>query len=1005
MEENKREYKTRKRAYNKARRRAIRPFKGLTILLLVLALILGPAMMVMKMFDNTVAVFFGGAFWELENEDPSAIYYGKDFATQKELAQYGVQLAQQVEAEGAALLMNEGGALPLKSGAKVSCFSNSSVDPVFGGTGSGNIDASKADTLRTALSKAGLEVNETLWQFYAQGEGSEYGRGGSGAVSLTGAVVSEVPMSAYTQEVKDSVKSYDDAAIVMISRVGGEGADLSYGEVNYLALDQNEQDLLGYLAEEKRAGNLEKIVLLINSANALQVDFLKNNEYDLDAVLWIGDVGISGLNAVADILAGHTNPSGSLVDTYCYDNYSAPAMANFTPTVYGGYNGSNIPSAASTYMIYQEGIYVGYKYYETRYEDYVLGTGNPGDYRYSDLVAFPFGYGLSYSTFTYSDLNVQYDQQADQFAVLLTVTNTGSVAGKETVQIYAQSPYTDYDRENGVEKASVALCGFGKTGVLQPGEKETLTILVDRSELASFDAYGAGTYILDAGDYYLTAATDAHAAVNNILAAKGNSPESTGGRMDAPGEKSLVYTWSNPALDVTTYSVAPNGQPITARLGDADLNRYAGSPTKITYLTRADWTGTFPKETVQLTLNDAMIAHLQNVQHQPESGGTLPTMGAKNGRKLVELVGKPYDDPAWEELLDQLTFDEMVTLIGDSFHWTMPVASVQAPGSRDENGPQGLTASLFSGGLADVEATAFTSEDVMAATFNTELMYEIGRVIAGDCIEAGVDILYGPGNNLHRTPYGGRNFEYYSEDGFLSGEMCRYEVQAMEERGVHVVMKHFALNDCEQDRIGLGVWLNEQSARELYLKAFQAPIQDAGGNGVMTAYTRWGCTWSGANGQLINGVLRDEWGCQGLIITDNVLSDYISGVDGVLAGVSTYDSMMTFIITNQLPKYSQDATVVAAMREACHHDLYALANSTAMNGVGKDTTIKLLTPGSITVVTVLFYLALTGCLVCGCFWTLRSLKFRRSDAYKDFRAYRKQYRAAQKPKEPKEQKT
>ena len=411
--------------------------------------------------------------------------------------------------------------------------------------------------------------------------------------------------------------------------------------------------------------------------------------------------------------------------------------------------------------------------------------------------------------------------------------------------------------------------------------------------------------------------------------------------------------------------------------------------------------GTFPKETVQLTLNDTMIAHLQNVQHQPEPGGTLPTMGAKNGRKLVELVGKPYDDPAWEELLDQLTFDEMVTLIGDSFHWTMPVASVQAPGSRDENGPQGLTASLFSGGLADVEATAFTSEDVMAATFNTELMYEIGRVIAGDCIEAGVDILYGPGNNIHRTPYGGRNFEYYSEDGFLSGEMCRYEVQAMEERGVHVVMKHFALNDCEQDRIGLGVWLNEQSARELYLKAFQAPIQDAGGNGVMTAYTRWGCIWSGANGQLINGILRDEWGCQGLIITDNVLSDYISGVDGVLAGVSTYDSMMTFIITNQLPKYSQDGAVVQAMREACHHDLYALANSTAMNGVGKDTTIKLLTPGSITVVTVLFYLVLAGCLVCGCFWTIRSMKFRRGDVCKDFRAYRKQYRDAQKTKEPK----
>ena len=281
---------------------------------------------------------------------------------------------------------------------------------------------------------------------------------------------------------------------------------------------------------------MDKIVVRVNSANALQVDFLQNNEYGVDACLWIGDVGISGINAVADILAGEATPSGSLVDTYLYDNYSSPAMVNFVPTTYAGYEEGLIPPHASTYMIYQEGIYVGYKYYETRYEDYVMGTGNAGDYAYRNDVAFPFGYGLSYTDFAYSDMNVNYNASTDQFEVTVTVTNTGDTySGKETVQVYAQSPYTAYDVANKVEKASVALCGFTKTSELAPGASETVTVYVDRRELASYDAYGAGTYILDDGDYYLTVATDAHNAVNNTLAAKGYTVESTEGRMDADG--------------------------------------------------------------------------------------------------------------------------------------------------------------------------------------------------------------------------------------------------------------------------------------------------------------------------------------------------------------------------------------------------------------------------------------------------------------------------------------
>ncbi len=986
------ELKAQKKAYKKAKRRATRPWKGLSILSAVLAVILSIALVLLSMFDNTVAAFVGGTFWELENADENAIYFESDFSSHEEMRQYGLELCKLVEAEGAALLMNENNALPLKAGANVSCFSNSSVNLVYGGTGSGNIDASTADNLKTALEKAGLKVNETLWNFYTEGAGSKYARKKGGMVSLASAVVTEVPWSVYTDEVKASVGSYGDAAIVVISRVGGEGADLEFVSTNYLALDENEKEMFKNVAAMKAAGTVDKIIVLINSANALQVDFLKNNEYAVDACLWIGDVGISGINAVAEILSGKVVPSGSLVDTYCFDNYSSPAMQNFIPTVYGGYKKGLIPKHASTYMIYQEGIYVGYKYYETRYEDYVMGTGNAGDYAYRDDVAFPFGYGLSYTDFEYSDMAVHFDAVEDRFEVSVKVTNVGDMySGKETVQVYFQSPYTAYDKIHGVEKASVALCGFGKTDILAPGEAQTIKIYVDRRDMASFDTYGEGTYVLDEGDYYLTVATDAHDAVNNVLAAKGYTVENTDGRMDADGNQTLVYKWNNPYFDAVTYAVSENGTPVKNRLSDADPNLYEGSDTKITYLSRNDWTGTFPKAIVQLNLTDRMIEDLQDVRYDDDNYEEvpMPTLGAKNGLTLYDMIGLDFDDSKWELLLDQMTFDEMVSLIGDAFHWTMPVKSVEAPGTRDENGPQGLTASLIASGATQLEATAFTSEDVMAATFNTDIMTAIGNVIGNNCLEAGVACLYGPGNNIHRTPYGGRNFEYYSEDGFLSGEMSAYEVAAIQEKGVHVVMKHFALNDSEQERIGLGVWLNEQAAREIYLKAFQAPIEEGNGNGVMVAYTRWGCTWSGANRGLMTDILKNEWGCEGMNITDNVLTTYVNGVDGLMAGVTIYDAMLPYVV-NQLPEYEDDPVIVTAMREACHHNLYAVANSCGMNGVGEDTTIKLVELKVITAVRTLAIVFGVLFVVSVAMFIFKKWKFMKTEEYINYKKYKQQ---------------
>ncbi len=1017
----KKEIKARKKAFKKAQRKAIRPWRFLTWLSLPLAIILVAATVIVSMFDNTIALFIGGTFWEVVNEDPNAVYYEGDFATEEERTAAGAALVKQVEAEGASLLTNENQALPLAEGSKVSLFSTSSVNIVYGGTGSGNVDSSKCDNLKVALEKEGFVVNPTLWDFYSTGAAAEYTRGNAGAVVQDSATASgygsaeivEAPWEIYTEDVINSVADHGDAAIVVLSRIGGEGADSYFDHElgdgkNYLALNDIEREMMANIKAMKDAGTIDKIVVLINTSNALQLDFLKNNEYGVDATLWIGGVGQTGINAVAEILNGKVNPSGSLADTYCFDNYSSPVMQNFTPVVYEG-DVSQIPGHADTYMVYQEGIYVGYKYYETRYEDFVMGTGNAGNYAYGDDVAFPFGYGLSYTTFEYSDVALSYDAATTTYTMNVTVTNTGDVAGKETVQIYVNSPYTQYDIENGVEKASVNLVGFDKTDILAPGASETLTIEIDGDYVASYDANGAQTYILDAGDYYFTAATDAHNAANNVLAAKGFTPANTNSRMDVEGNADLVATWNNPALDTTTYATSDAGTAITNKLDSSDPNRNPEVGATVTYLTRNDWEGTMPslEKTVKIALNDYLVRGLQNQQYETDPSATveMPTLGADNGLKLYDMIGLDYDDPKWDELLDQMTFDEMVTFIGDAFHWHMPVESVQAPGTRDENGPQGLTVTLFGSGLG-VETTALTSEDVLAATFNKELAYAIGNIVGNDCLDARVTFLYGPGANIHRSPYSGRNFEYYSEDATLSAEIGRYEVSGIEKNGVFVVYKHFALNDCEQDRIGLGVWLNEQAAREIYLRAFQGGLEKSqgvvmndagefeysgkGGNGVMMAYTRWGTQWSGGNANLVKGIMNDEWQCNGLQITDNVLNDMVNGIDGVMGGTTTYDSMLAFKIVggSGLPQYENDPVAVSAMREACHHNLYAIANSQAMNGIGADTTIKAVEPGIIGTCRVAAIAFSVLFLVSLVLWILKNKKFKQTEDYKAYKEFK-----------------
>ena len=1036
MDEMKAQYKQAKKAYKKTKRKYIGLWKTLAIILAVLTVIMSVASVVVGMFDNTVSLLIAGnSFWELENRDANAIYYPGMGVSQEERLAAGSLLCYEVEAEGAALLLNNG-ALPLAAGAKVSTLSVNSVDLTYGGTGSGNVDASKADDLKAALEKSGFEVNATLWDWYSSEEAAalkdaaaEGGTGGENATLGGQAPISEIDPANYPENVKDSIASYGDAVIITFSRVGGEGYDCAFPgyvdgdgnvtEFNYLALNDNERALMAYADGLKKEGKISSIIVLINTSNALQVDFL--NDYDVDACLWVGGLGISGTNAVTDILAGKVNPSGSLVDTYCYDNLSSPAMQNYLALTYANYDGQ-VPSQAASYMVYQEGIYVGYKYYETRYFDAVMGQGNAGNYatQYGKEVAFTFGYGLSYTTFEYSNMTVEtgVNENGEKcYNVTLTVTNTGDMEGKETVQVYLSSPYTQYDIDNKVEKAAVQLVGFGKTAKLAPGASEVITIQVDERDLASYDAYGAKTYILDEGTYYLTAATDAHDAVNNVLAAHGKT---TADGMDAEGKADLVYSWDM-AFDSETYSKSLNGTEITNQLDDSDPNLYYGEDV-VTFLSRNDWSGTW-RENIELSIIEKMVSELavdrwtgigRDFYDYPAEWENMPILDAKNGLTLYDMfemdedqdgikAAKDYDDPAWAELLENLTMEELIS-VADCFHWRHPVPSVNAPGSRDENGPQGLTVSLFGGGLVTMEgesaeATAFTSEDVMTATFNTELMYRVGQMIAYDCLDASVSCLYGPGANTHRTPYGGRNFEYYSEDGFLAGEMAYAEVSALLDHGIDVVFKHFALNDSEQDRIGQAAWLTEQAAREVYLKAFQKALEENDGRGgVMTAYTRWGTTWSGFNQNLMTGILRGEWGNQAMYITDNILTDYCDASAAIVAGgVTCFDAMLTYA-TDDLKTIvggnDPDPVVVNALVEAMHHNLYTIINSAAMNGVGPDTVVHAVTPQILKTIN-------TAAWICGILmaafiglWIWRGIALKKTGAKEQFRAAKQARKAA-----------
>ena len=843
-----------------------------TVTAVILAVCIA-AIPITNQFAAAINVALNAKTQEIIPDPEAKVQFTSDYESEEELVAFEKELCESIEAEGAALLVNNDNTLPLSGDTKFTTFSQSSYNLMYGGTGSGQVSAEDAVTLKDALEESFGKgcVNPKQWDFYANSGYARVNADTTGG-SQSQYQINEVPWSEYTEELQNTWSEYGDVALVVLARSGGEGADLPSGlpeleaymtDGDYLRLCKEETDMLANLQQLKEQGIFKKIVVLLNSSNALQLDFL--DSYGVDAVLWIGDVGMTGINGVADILSGAVNPSGRIVDTFLKDNHSAPAMQNF-----GAFNYTNgadyevataqnntdpgVTKCNEDYVVYQEGIYVGYRYYETRYEDYVLNRGNAGEYDYTADVAFPFGYGLSYTTFAYSNFTVE--DQGDTLVVDVDVTNTGTVDGKHTVQIYFQSPYTQYDIDNQVEKAAVELCGFDKK-MIAAGATEHFTITVNKEDLTSYDANNAKTYILEDGDYYFTVGTDAHNAVNNILAAKGADVA----RMSGEGDASLAAKWNNPTFDKTTYSVSSvTGNAITNLFDNADLNKYEGiGDQQITYLSRSDWQGTFPTGPVALRITDQMwadgLSHdeadraalVEQYKEMYYPDAVMPEMGVAGDLNANDFAQKDVDDPMWSELIKQIPYSEMTNLIYNGFHMTQPVPSVGLPGTLDENGPQGFTKSLMGGS----SAMAYTSEDVMAATFNLEIIENIGKCIGEDFLHAPSDTgtvyagIYGPGANIHRTPYCGRNFEYYSEDGWLSGQIAAVEVAAIQDRGVYVFTKHFALNDQEEGRYGISTWSNEQAIRELYLEGFEGSVAKGGGMGVMSSFNRLGVVWSG----------------------------------------------------------------------------------------------------------------------------------------------------------------
>lgn len=886
-----------------------------------------------------------------------ARYFESKYNSIAELKAAGEAKVREVEGEGIVLLKNDNNILPLKEGSDVALVGVTILDPVYGGTGSGAVDANGAANYYDVMTQAGYNVvDKELLDYYVEKEAKRNAH-----------EIGEIKWSKVKKNNGDTIGNGEDV-IFVVGRVGGEGNDVTVTiddtlDDDYLKLNENELSILEGLKELKDDGKIRSITMIINSANPMSVGFLNDEAYGVDAALWVGSVGQTGIYAVGDVISGKTNPSGSLPDTWWVDNQLNPVQNNFGSYTYADANNFDLGTNANKfnqYVVYQEGIYVGYKYTETRYEDVVMGTPNAGDFNYNSIVGYPFGFGLSYTSFSFSDMQVEKTGEGQQtsYDVSVKVTNTGAVAGKKTVQVYAQKPYTEYDKQNGIEKAAVELAGYGKTAILQPGESEVVKVNVPEYFLTSYDATGTSVYILDEGHYYLTVADDSHAAANNILAAKGMTTENG---MTAAGDASLTYGMDY-TFDAETYATSyGTGSEVKSLFADADVNRYEGSgDNSVVYYSRSNWAGTVTSGPVQLamTAQIAADAKLDDSDLPDATGIEFPTMGKSANLQLVNMMDYDYDDPQWDIFMDQLTYEQMAKLCANGLRMTINIDAIGKPLTVDHNGPSGVTQkySVGENGYAvqtndpqkDIKGTCYPCNGIIAATFNDELIREVGELIGEDAMWAGYAGLYGTGLNIHRSPYAGRVFEYYSEDGTLTGLVDTAETLGIQSKGVYVYNKHFVLNDQENNRAGIATWINEQALRENYLRAFELPIVNADAKCVMTAFNRLGAQWAGAYTELLTDWLRGEAGMEGFAVTDMYDDTYMVKANEVVAGNDIPDNYVGDDIS-QFAAYGPNGTtpnaaVAQALRTSSKRVLYTVLHSRGMDGISSNTQIVSVTP-------------------------------------------------------------
>lgn len=952
-------------------------------------------------FRTDIDKFLGTKSTKLVTEDTDGVdlyTFKSDYTSTTDLL-HGIQdVGERMSEEGSVLLKNNG-ALPLTKDEtqKITLLGFSSYYPVQGGDmGSSFVEntGTDADTVDMvqAFKAKGFSMNQTVADMYkalqptfkseVQSWGGTIEYNHITAPSTTGVFSSKEPSQAaldgQNAAWKDSMND-NNVMIVTIARSASENGTYMPGtagvdptqnlnQTDPLGLSDDERDLI-QAAVDAKASNGGKVIVLLNNASAMEVQEIQDNA-GVDAILQVGLPGGYGFYGVADILSGEVNPSGHLTDTYAVKNANSPAAQNFGDLQW---TNANPDIQMNDAIVEAENIYIGYKYYETRYFDTVMNQGNAASavgsstgsaWNYDDEVTYPFGYGLSYTTFTQTldDLNVDLDNET--VTAKVTVTNTGSVAGKDVVQLYVSLPYTDYDKEHGVEKAAVQLLDYGKTAELAPGASETVTITADMQNMASWDSTAdnaAGTkgcYILDAGDYYFTIGNGAHEAVQNVLAAEGQ---------DVGGSADKAKSWNLGSQDTTTFATTKNGTAVENQLADMDVNYWL--PGTATYLTRADWEGTFPKTYKDLTATDEMIDILDNDIYEINANGdpSTVTFGADNGLTLADLKGvSDINDERWDMLMDEITLEECMIRTGFGGTSTKVIESIMSPETIQNDGPNGIysyplgqyaNTDKASGDPCAVDANdpnlaykfgTMVNETVIAQTFNKDLAADYGRVIGNYSLWANTAIFWGIGTNLHRLPYNARNHEYYSEDAVLTaGQGTAYAAAAME-YGVIIAPKHLAFNDTEINRTGVSVFMTEQQARENELRGTQGIVENAHVLGVMTAYNRVGITQDNAHTGLTKNILRNEWGFQGLISEDFIQNaNYVVLKEAVLNGVTmscnTGDNTMA-AVSEKYPYWtveavSQDTTMMTALKQAMKYQNYALANSNAMDGMASNTKL------------------------------------------------------------------